>query len=152
MMAVLSRPDWRDSMSLPCAGHRLGRVRRADVKGLRIGLLLDAGWGLAVEPEVRAAVEPAARAFERAGAIVEPMRAVHDARHARRHGPLLAHALAGSTCSALPPERRAKVLPYIRAWADSAAGMTRRAGVPRLQPDSARCATPRSPPAGRSTT
>ncbi len=26
MMHVLSRPDWRDSMSLPCAGHRLGRL------------------------------------------------------------------------------------------------------------------------------
>jgi aspartyl-tRNA(Asn)/glutamyl-tRNA(Gln) amidotransferase subunit A len=59
MMQVLSQPDARDSMSLPYqpidwAGFDAGAEQAA---GLRIGLLLDAGCGLPVEPEVRAAVE-----------------------------------------------------------------------------------------------
>ena len=75
MMQVLSRPDARDSMSLPpqdidWASFDVGADH---LRGLRIGLLLDAGCGLPVEPEIRAAVEQAARLFERAGAIVEPM-------------------------------------------------------------------------------
>ena len=37
--------------------------------GLRLGLQMDAGWGLAVEPETAAAVQAAARAFEAAGAL-----------------------------------------------------------------------------------
>ena len=49
------------------------RARRATSRGLRIGLLLDAGWGLPVEPEVRAAVEAAAARVRGAGAIVEPL-------------------------------------------------------------------------------
>ena len=40
------------------------------VHGLRLGLLTDAGWGAPVEPEVRAAIEAAAEAFEAAGASV----------------------------------------------------------------------------------
>ncbi|MFY1005232.1 hypothetical protein ACNF5F_27870, partial [Escherichia coli] len=43
-----------------------------DVRGLRIGLQLDAGCGLPLDPEIRAAVEAAARLFESAGAIVTP--------------------------------------------------------------------------------
>ncbi len=50
-----------------------GTTCSATLKGLRLGLLLDAGWGLAVEPETAAAVQAAAGAFEAAGAIVEPM-------------------------------------------------------------------------------
>src|SRR6187455_98057 len=72
MMAVLSRPDPRDTMSLPAQAIAWETLERP-VEGLRIGLLMDAGWGLDVEPEVRAAVEAAAHAFEDAGAIVEPL-------------------------------------------------------------------------------
>ncbi len=45
----------------------------APLKGLRIGLLLDAGCGVLPTPEVKAAVERAARDFEQAGAHVEPL-------------------------------------------------------------------------------
>jgi aspartyl-tRNA(Asn)/glutamyl-tRNA(Gln) amidotransferase subunit A len=125
MMAVLSQPDARDSMSLPAqsiAWDALdGCMQR--LKGLRIGLLLDAGCGLPVEPEVRAAVQRAARLFEQAGAVVEIMQpfmtqtlldGMDHAWRMRSHIDL----------AALPTERRAKVLPYIRQWADSAAGMS----------------------------
>ena len=122
MMGVLSLPDARDATSLPYQAIDWQQLER-DIKGLKIGLLLDAGWGLAVEPEVRAAVEAAARAFEAAGAIVEPMR------------PFMTREMAEGMdrfwrmrswidISALSEERRAKVLPFIVEWARGGAGLS----------------------------
>ncbi|MBC7729946.1 MAG: hypothetical protein H7242_20525, partial [Microbacteriaceae bacterium] len=100
----------------PIAWGELGR----DLRGLRLGLQLDAGWGLAVTPEIRAAVEAAARAFEAVGAIVEPVpafctRAMADGmdRFWRMRSYL--------DLQALPEARRQKVLPYIRDWVASGA-------------------------------
>jgi len=125
MMQVLSLPDTRDSMSLP---HQAIVWEQFDqgaqrVRGLKIGLLLDAGCGLPVEPEVRAAIERAARILESAGAIIEPMtpfmtQAMLDGMdHAWR---MRSHL----DLSALSADKRARVLPYIQQWADSAAGMS----------------------------
>jgi aspartyl-tRNA(Asn)/glutamyl-tRNA(Gln) amidotransferase subunit A len=114
LMTVLARPDWRDAMSLPHQAIPWLQLDR-EVRGLRIGLQLDAGWGLDAEPETRAAVEAAARAFEAAGAVVEPLapfstRAMVDGldRFWRMRSWL--------DFQALPPERAARVLPYIRDW------------------------------------
>ncbi len=122
MMQVLSQPDERDSMSLPFQPIRWqdfdGGVEK--LRGLRIGLLLDAGCGLPLEPEVRAAIEASARLLEEAGAIILPMQpfmtqAMLDGMdHAWR---MRSHV----DLAALAPEKRATVLPYIRAWADSVA-------------------------------
>jgi aspartyl-tRNA(Asn)/glutamyl-tRNA(Gln) amidotransferase subunit A len=123
-MQVLALPDVRDSMSLPPQAipweqFDLGAEK---LKGLRIGLLLDAGCGLPVDPEVRAAVEHAARRFERAGAVVAPMRPfftrtmLDGMDHFWR---MRSHV----DMKSLPAQRKAKVLPYIQQWADSAAGM-----------------------------
>jgi aspartyl-tRNA(Asn)/glutamyl-tRNA(Gln) amidotransferase subunit A len=125
LMQVLSLPDARDSMSLPYQPIEWDSFDAgADkLKGLRIGLLLEAGCGLAVEPEVRAAIEHAARLFERAGAIVTPMQ------------PFMTQAMLDGMdhffrmrswvdMKALAPETKAKVLPYIQQWGDSAANMT----------------------------
>jgi Asp-tRNA(Asn)/Glu-tRNA(Gln) amidotransferase A subunit family amidase len=114
LMAELSKPDWRDTMSLPWQDIAWTDLD-IDLKGLRLGLMMDAGWGLPVEPETAAAVQAAARAFERAGAIVEPMK------------PFGTRAMADGMdrfwrmrswldYAALPPERQARVLPYIRQW------------------------------------
>jgi len=124
-MEVLSRPDARDSMSLPWQDipwHQFD-TGVEKLKGLRIGLLLEAGCGLAVEPEVRAAVEAAARLFERAGAVVAPMKpfmtqAMLDGMD--RFWRLRSHA----DMKGIAPEAKARVLPYIQQWADSAAGMS----------------------------
>ncbi|MEJ8815145.1 amidase [Variovorax ureilyticus] len=123
MMQTLAQPDARDSMSLPAQTIDWDAFDTTvdDLRGLRIGLLLDAGCGLAVDPEIQQAVEHAARLFERAGAIVEPMR------------PFMSQAMLDGMdhfwrmrslvdMKALRPEQRAKVLPYIRAWAESAEG------------------------------
>src|SRR5439155_24661323 len=72
LMRVLSRPDARDYMSLPPQEQDWLSLHR-NVRNLKLGLLLDVGCGLAVEPPVRAGIEAAARAFAAAGAIVEPM-------------------------------------------------------------------------------
>ncbi|MDB5954571.1 amidase [Ramlibacter sp.] len=125
LMKVLARADDRDSMALPpqdIAWHSFDAgVER--LRGLRIGLLLEAGCGLAVEPELRAAVERAAQLLERAGAVVAPMRPfmtqgmLDGMDHFWR---MRSHVDMG----ALAPAARARVLPYIREWAHSAAGMT----------------------------
>ncbi|HEX6722359.1 MAG TPA: amidase, partial [Burkholderiaceae bacterium] len=62
LMTELSKPDWRDTMSLPYQVIEWTRLQR-DIKGLKLGLQLDAGWGLAFAPEVRDAVVAAAKSF-----------------------------------------------------------------------------------------
>ena len=122
LMRVLSRPDWRDATSLPYQAIDWDDLQ-CDAQGLCLGLQLDAGWGLAVEPEVAAAVQAAARAFAAAGAVVEPV------------APFMTRAMADGIdrfwrmrswldLAALPPTRRERVLPYIRAWAETAAGLS----------------------------
>ena len=122
MMSTLTLPDVRDTMSLPYQSIEWQQLDR-DIKGLRIGLLLDAGWGMAVEPEVRAAVEAAARRFEAAGAIITPIQpfttrsmvdGIDDFWRTRSWLDL----------SALPEARRARVLPYIAEWARGGAGLS----------------------------
>jgi Asp-tRNA(Asn)/Glu-tRNA(Gln) amidotransferase A subunit family amidase len=121
MMQVLSRPDARDSMSLPPQAIAWDDWDGAidHLRGLRIGLLIDAGCGLPVDPEVRDAVLRAATLLDEAGAIVEPMepfltRVMLDGMdHAWR---MRSHL----DLAALPARKRDAVLPYIRDWADSA--------------------------------
>lgn len=125
MMQVLALPDARDSMSLPWQAISWEQFDQgvAKLRGLRIGLLLEAGCGLAVEPQVRQAIEQAAQIFERAGAIVEPMAPfltptmLDGMDHAWRMRSYV-------DLAALAPERKALVLPYIQQWADSAAHMS----------------------------
>src|SRR5258708_3453788 len=72
LLGELSKPDSRDYMGLPPADIDWNAGPIAP-KGLRSGLHLDAGSGLPVEAEVKAAVEAAARLFADAGANVEPV-------------------------------------------------------------------------------
>lgn len=125
LMQVLSQPDTRDSMSLPYAAIAWDHFDRGTdwLRGLKIGLLLDAGCGLAVEVEVSRAVTQAAQLLTQAGAHVQAMQpfltptmldGMDHAWRMRSHLDL----------SALKPERKAMVLPYIRDWADSAAHLS----------------------------
>ncbi len=122
LLTVLTRPDWRDTMSLPYQSIAWLTLER-EIKGLKIGLQLDAGWGLAVEPETRGAVESAAKAFEGAGAIVEPMPAFCTREMADGIDRFW-RMRSWLDMQSLSPERRARVLPYIRAWVDTAAGLS----------------------------
>lgn len=121
-MAVLSLPDARDTMSLPWQPIEWG-THDLPLKGLRLGLLLDAGWGLPLDPEVRHAVTAAAQAFEREGAIVEPMPAFGRREHIDGMDRFW-RMRAWLDLQALPAERRALVLPYIRDWAEGGARLS----------------------------
>ncbi|MBV8839156.1 MAG: amidase, partial [Alphaproteobacteria bacterium] len=92
-------------------------------KGKRIGLLLDAGAGMPVEPDVKAAVEAAAKWFAGQGAIVEPVaplmsRAILDGLDS------FFRARSWADIEPLPAETRAKIHPYTRKWAESGAKLS----------------------------
>jgi aspartyl-tRNA(Asn)/glutamyl-tRNA(Gln) amidotransferase subunit A len=88
-----------------------------DVRGLRLGLMMEAGVGIALDPEVRAAIEQAAEIFAAAGAVVEPV------------APFVTRAMldglddfwrqrAWADIGRLSEEERGRILPYILAWAE----------------------------------
>lgn len=117
MMAVVSRPDWRDAMSLPPQDIDWGALD-IDLRGLRLGLLLDAGWGLPLDAQIQAAVVDAARRFEQAGAIVEPL-APFTTREMADGINLFWRVRSWLDISALPAERQQRVLPFIRQWVEA---------------------------------
>ncbi|MFD1482327.1 amidase [Paracoccus nototheniae] len=119
-MAVLAQPDSRDYRALPPADIDWLDLDR-DLSGLRIGLLMDAGCGMAVDPQVTDAVTAAARLFQDAGAVIEPL--------APWMSPDLLQALddfwrtrAGLDVQALDPAQRQAILPVIREWAETGLG------------------------------
>lgn len=121
LLSVISRPDVRDWTSLPPEVLALDDLS-TDVTGLRVGLHLDAGCGMPLDPEIRDAVEVAASVFERAGAVVESL------------APFLTEAMLTGLdrfwrvrslvdFEALPPASQEKVLPFIRRWVLAARGL-----------------------------
>ncbi|WP_422000863.1 amidase [Reyranella sp.] len=114
LMAELSRPDARDHMSLPPADIDWA-AGPLEPKGLRIGLHLDAGPGLPVDAEVRAAVEAAARAFAAAGASVEPLAPFLTAEMLHLQD-LFWRVRSWVDFSGLSHARQASVLPFIADW------------------------------------
>lgn len=118
-ISVLSRPDGRDGMSLPPAEIAWSDLA-IDPKGLRIGLMMDIGAGMALDPEVGEAVEAAARLLQAEGAIVEPVPAILT-REMLDGLDDFWRARAWDDVEKLPESGRAKILPYIRAWAESGA-------------------------------
>ncbi len=121
-MAILSQPDSRDHMSLPEADIDWLNLERS-VRGLKIGLLLDPGCGMAVDPQVTAAVTEAAKLFESAGAHVELLKPWMTPEMLRG----LDHfwrTRSGLDVQALPEQTREKILPIMREWAESGLGKT----------------------------
>ncbi|MET8472298.1 amidase [Streptomyces sp. NPDC006422] len=113
-MRVLSRPDARDWTSLPPQDVDWSDLE-GDVRGLRVGLHLDAGCGGERDPQVVAAVRRAAEVFEAAGATVEPLE------------PFLTQELlddldlfwrvrSWNDFRALPTEAALRVHPYVMDW------------------------------------
>ena len=122
MMSVLSRPDRRDGMSLPAHDINWKALDKSPRK-LRIGLMLDAGCGQALERDVRDVAVKAAKAFESAGAVLTEV----DGILTREMLDGLDHfwrARMWSDLSLLPPEQRGKALPYILNWAEAGAKLS----------------------------
>jgi Asp-tRNA(Asn)/Glu-tRNA(Gln) amidotransferase A subunit family amidase len=128
-MSVLSRPDWRDATSLPAQSidwldlPATPEAATAQVRGLRIGLLLDAGWGLPLNVEIESAVLAAAHLMATAGAQVTPCPGFTTREMADGIDGFW-RLRAWLEISALPPDRQAVVLPYIRQWAEGGAGLS----------------------------
>lgn len=119
-MAVLARPDGRDHMALPPAPELDWAAPAAELRGTRVALCLDAGAGLPVEPETRAAVAACARALEAAGAVIEPVGPLIDDEMLNgldRLWRMRSHA----ELERLGPERAALALSYILDWTAPAA-------------------------------
>jgi len=122
MMTVLSKPDHRDGMSLPA--HSIDWMNLSgDVRGKRIGLLLDAKVGMATEPEVQATVEAVAKWFADQGATVTPavpivsrpiLEGINDFFRVR----------SWSDIAPLPEDTRNKIHPYTRKWAEGGANVS----------------------------
>ena len=122
MMAVLSKPDRRDGMSLPA--HEINwKALDKSPRKLRIGLMLDLGVGQALEKDVRDVAVKAAKAFESAGAVVTEI-----------DGILTPEMLEGldnfwrarmwDDLSKLDDATSTKVLPYIAKWAETGAKLS----------------------------
>ncbi|WP_264478290.1 amidase [Microvirga rosea] len=116
MMRSLVRPDVRDTMSLPFQEFPWLDLEM-DVRGLRIGLMMDAGVGMALDPEVRACIENAAKALADAGAVVEQVPAFIT-REMLDGLDDFWRQRAWMDIGALDEKQRASVLPYILAWAE----------------------------------
>lgn len=71
MLDVISGPSPGDPLSMPDDGIDFPRASRRGVSGLRVGYSPDFG-AFPLDPRVRAVVDEAVRAFETAGAAVEP--------------------------------------------------------------------------------
>ncbi len=130
MMQVIAQPDPRDAMGLPAQNIDWQSVASAMpddaqsfLKGKRIGLLLDAGCGLSLDPVIGSAVSSAAKTLQQAGAHIELMSPFFTAQmlsgldYFWRMRSLM-------DLNALPAQRAELVLPFIRQWAQAAQGMT----------------------------
>ncbi|MBK0417801.1 amidase [Leucobacter sp. CSA1] len=113
-MEIVSRPDARDYTALPGAEIDWTQLG-TDVSKLRVGLHLDAGAGLELDPEVRDAVAAAGRLFAAAGAeVVEVDPFITDDMLTDLDQ--FWRVRSWATYRALPAEKQMRVLPFIADW------------------------------------
>ena len=115
LLNVIARPDPRDFTALPWEDRDYLCGIDAGVRGLRVGLLLDIGFGLPANDEVRAHVQAAAGAFEALGAAVEPMGPIFE-EDPEPHFDCMVQAHAWADFAELTLDERACVMPEIAAW------------------------------------
>jgi aspartyl-tRNA(Asn)/glutamyl-tRNA(Gln) amidotransferase subunit A len=114
-MSVLGQFDPADFMALPPAHIDWMHLDGFDPRGIRIALHLDAGAGMAVEPETRALIERAASLFRDAGATVVELPAFFS-QTALDDLDLFWRVRGWVDYIAMAPERRERLLPFIREW------------------------------------
>lgn len=122
LMSLIAKPDERDYLTRAYRPMDWSLEPLAP-EGLRVAVQLDAGSGLAVEPETLAVIEQAASLFADAGATVEPL------------SPFVgAEVLDGlvnfwrsrsyADFELLSPAERELVLPFIVSWCAAGADFT----------------------------
>jgi aspartyl-tRNA(Asn)/glutamyl-tRNA(Gln) amidotransferase subunit A len=122
MMSVMAKPDRRDGMSLPPNDIHWKTLDKPSRK-LRIGLLLDAGIGQALEKDVRDVAVKAAKAFEGAGAVVSDVKGIMT-RELLDGLDNFWRARLWDDLSKLSNAERSKTLPYILNWAEAGAKLS----------------------------
>jgi aspartyl-tRNA(Asn)/glutamyl-tRNA(Gln) amidotransferase subunit A len=108
-------------MSLPYDSRDWLGSLVGEVRGKKLGLLLDIGVGIRPQPAVRSAIETAAKTFEQAGATVEPVDAFVTTEMLEGLD-LFFQARLVAEIERLSDERRSKVLPFILEWCRRAGG------------------------------
>jgi aspartyl-tRNA(Asn)/glutamyl-tRNA(Gln) amidotransferase subunit A len=108
MMSVMAKPDRRDGMSLPPNDIHWKTLDKPSRK-LRIGLMLDAGTGQALE--------------QGAGAVVGKVKGI-TTREMLSGLDHFWRARLWDDLSKLTPEERGKTLPYILNWAEAGARLS----------------------------
>src|SRR5215471_5043069 len=115
LLNVLTQPDARDYMALAYDPRDWTKDLGGGVRGKKLGLLLDVGVGIRPQPAVRDAIESAAKTFEQAGAVIEPVEPFvnNDMLEGLN---LFFQSRLLSEVERLPQERREKILPFILDW------------------------------------
>jgi aspartyl-tRNA(Asn)/glutamyl-tRNA(Gln) amidotransferase subunit A len=121
LMNVLTKPDTRDFMALPYESRDWSASLTGEVRGLKLGLLVDIGAGLTPQPAVQQAIETAAKGFADAGALVELV-APFVTSEMLDGLDLFFQSRLLVEIERLPEDRQAKVLPFILAWCRRAEG------------------------------
>jgi aspartyl-tRNA(Asn)/glutamyl-tRNA(Gln) amidotransferase subunit A len=117
LMNVITRPDYRDHMSLPYQRIDYAKgLSKMKVKGLKIAFLTEMPSGLPADPAIIKAVKAAAKALAAEGAEITPLK-----------GFVTRDMLDGISCFfearsyndivALPAAKKKQILPYIVDWA-----------------------------------
>ena len=115
LLSVLAREDERDTWSLPAAGVSYHDHLEREVKGLKIGLLTDMGFGPKAEAAVLHAVHEAGKLLAGAGAVVEPFQSPLD-YDAYAPIDLFLQCRGLVEYSSLPPHEDDGINAYVRDW------------------------------------
>jgi Asp-tRNA(Asn)/Glu-tRNA(Gln) amidotransferase A subunit family amidase len=115
LMNVLTKPDPRDYMALPYDSRDWLHVLGGEVRGKKLGLLIEIGAGLTPQPAVRRTIETAAKALQDAGAFVEPV-APFVTTEMIEGLDLFFRSRLWAEVERLAPDRQARILPFIVAW------------------------------------
>jgi aspartyl-tRNA(Asn)/glutamyl-tRNA(Gln) amidotransferase subunit A len=118
LMRELSKPDDRDPTRLPPMAIDWLALERS-FKGVKIGYHGQAGCGMAVDGQVSAVFDAAIETLKDAGAVLTPITPFFT-RQMLDGMDRFFRQRAWQDLSALSPEARVRVQPYIRDWASAA--------------------------------
>jgi len=121
LMSVVSAGDRRDPLSLPPEALPWADLDGVDPRGLRVGVLCEAGCGTAVDHDVASGLDRGAAVFRDSGAVVEDVDAFMTPDLLTRLE-LFWRARVLADFERLEPEKQEVVTPFIAAWCRGAAG------------------------------
>jgi len=123
LMNVLAKPDNRDFGALPPVETDYLESLDRDLAGLKLGVMMDIGFGPATTDEMTAAISRGVKVFEKAGAILEPVSLAFDFDPME---PVERYFKTRSFLEfdTLTEEQKQQVLPYIAQWVAGATQIT----------------------------